>query len=138
MNGSTPREGADHDMVEAVVQVGARETPYVRCGRGVCWAILLAADATERMRLVRRFMRYGPVLGPLPPLDDPRWPGEAAAWLRGVIDGLGLDRPALVLAPSLAFLAGTLARDDAGVGDVLIAADDDARGDIVLAAAPAD
>lgn len=115
------------EMVEAVVQVGAVETVYLRAGRGERVAVVLAADAAERLRLVRRFAACYRVVAPVPPVPPAGSGGAAhtAAWLHGVIDGLGLDRPTLVLEPALSLLAEQLWRGVAWVGDVVIAAQDD-------------
>ncbi|CAN5755201.1 hypothetical protein BH23GEM9_BH23GEM9_32220 [soil metagenome] len=114
------------ELVEAVVQVGDRETLYLRCGRGPRVVVVLAEEATERLRLVQRFARHSRVVAPVPPWEDVDvWPAAAATWLRGVIEGLGLDRPTVALAPTLALLAGALSRGADYVGDVIIAADDD-------------
>ncbi|HSK19481.1 MAG TPA: hypothetical protein VK912_10080 [Longimicrobiales bacterium] len=118
-------------IIEAVVQVGVQETHYLRCGRGDRVVVVLTGDAAERMRLIHHYAGGGRVIAPVPPLGDPirptmaddaagapdaghRWmagddDGPAAAeWIVGVIDGLGLDRPAVVLAADLAWLAERL------------------------------
>lgn len=92
-------------MIEAVVQTGTFETSYRRAGAGS--AVLLLIGATEAAgddwlfgQLAGRFRIIAPVLptvlhgsyGPHPPGDGP----GLEVWLRGLIDGLGLDRPALV------------------------------------------
>ena len=124
----------DGGIIEAVVQVGAQETHYLRCGRGDRVVVVLTADAAERLRLMRHYAGGGRVIAPVPPVlnamapvavddaagapDDSdrrvnRMPHEeegraAADWFSGVIDGLGLDRPAVVLAADLAWLAARL------------------------------
>ncbi|HSJ32727.1 MAG TPA: hypothetical protein VK933_14895 [Longimicrobiales bacterium] len=124
----------DGGIIEAVVQVGAQETHYLRCGRGDRVVVVLTGDAAERLRLMRHYADGGRVIAPVPPMRDTtppvaagraagtpdaarRWPGwmaqdddgrAAADWIFGVIDGLGLDRPAVVLAPDLAWLAARL------------------------------
>lgn len=118
-------------IIEAVVQVGAQETHYLRCGRGDQVVVVLTDDASERLRLIRHYAGSGRVIAPVPPLlvgtprvvaggaadppeDAGRLPGgmvragdgrAAADWIIGVIDGLGLDRPAVVLAADVAWLA---------------------------------
>lgn len=118
----------DGGIIEAVVQVGAQETHYLRCGRGDRVVVVLTGDAAERLRLIRLYADSGRVIAPVPPTCDatvaagapddarrgPGWmaqddDGRAAAdWIFGVIDGLGLDRPAVVLAADLAWLAARL------------------------------
>jgi hypothetical protein len=84
-------------MIEAVVQTGLVETSYRRAGVGE--PVLILAGRTEREagdwlfgQLAERFRTIAPVL----PGE-----GELEAWLRGLIDGLGLDRPAVVAATAL-------------------------------------
>jgi pimeloyl-ACP methyl ester carboxylesterase len=92
-------------MIEAVVQTGAFETSYRRAGAG--GPVLLLIGATEAAmgdwlfeQLAGQFRIIAPVLPPCvdggdstaPPGDD----HELELWLRGLIDGLGLERPALV------------------------------------------
>lgn len=122
----------DGGIIEAVVQVGAQETHYLRCGRGDRVVVVLTGDAVERLRLMRLYADGGRVIAPVPPKRDatvvaggaagapddarrgPGWmaqddDGRAAAdWIFGVIDGLGLARPAVVLAADLAWMAERL------------------------------
>jgi hypothetical protein len=135
----------DGGIIEAVVQVGAQETHYLRCGRGDRVVVVLTADAAERRRLMRHYADGGRVIAPVPPLRDAtapvaaggaagepddarRWlawmtqddEGRAAAdWIFGVIDGLGLERPAVVLAADLAWLAARLADGSGDAFDLL-------------------
>ena len=88
-------------VVEAVVQVGAQETPYLRCGRGGDCVIVVTTDAAERSRLLTLFDGYC-VVAPLVEQSHPNWFDDAASlshWLRGVIDGLGVQRPLVVVRP---------------------------------------
>jgi hypothetical protein len=111
------------ELVQAVVHVGAVETVYLRGGRGDSTCVVLAEADAERMRLMRRFGEHGRVVAPVPPWPtDSLRPAATAAWLRGVIDGLGLDRPGIVLAADLSALADELARTSPEIGDVIIAA----------------
>lgn len=99
-------------IIEAVVQVGADETRYLRCGRGERVILVLAADDEERLRLLRRFADGCCVIAPVLHRPLRRAADQEAAveaWLRDVIDGLGLERPAVLLAPDHAWLADRLA-----------------------------
>jgi hypothetical protein len=112
--------GAEPQIVEAVVQVGAEETRYLRCGRSGQVALVVAMDAAERLRLVRLLAAERRVIAPVPPLltgSLTAWSGaDLGAWLRDVVEGLGLDRPALVLEAALAALAPAV---DAVAGDAI-------------------
>ena len=126
-------------VIEAVVQVGAEETPYLRCGSGPRAVVVLAMNREERLAMLRR---YAPVYRVIAPdmAGCPATAGHGAGggfrtavpatgsstsapaaptpkdWLLGVVEGLGLDRPLVALAPDLAQLAAQLA---AGCGDEL-------------------
>ncbi len=108
-------------VVAAVVQTAAAETPYRRAGTG--WPVLLllgSAGAGERERLFMRLALEFRVVEPetpRSPLGDAtaRTPGhEWNGWIRGVIDGLGLDRPALAADGTFAQRAEEFARSDPG------------------------
>lgn len=115
-------------IIEAVVQVGAQETRYLRCGRGERVVVVLAGDTEDRLRLMRRYAAAHCVIAPVPhePVaggahgaEGPAGQGGAAAleeWLLGVIDGLGLDLPAVFLAAEYAWLADRLG---AGRGELM-------------------
>lgn len=99
----------DGVIIEAVVQVGAQETRYLRCGRGERVVVVLAAGEDERLSLMREYSAEHRVIAPVP-YDRSGWwihVGSAAvgSWLDGVIDGLGLDRPTVVLASDVAWMA---------------------------------
>lgn len=87
------------EPIEAVVQVGARETRYLRCGCGPS-VLVLAVDRAARLRLLERLAGGYRVIAPEPPP-----PTEAAAlqqWVRELIEGLGLEQPLVALCPGLA------------------------------------
>jgi pimeloyl-ACP methyl ester carboxylesterase len=84
-------------MIEAVVQTGSFETTYRRAGYGGA-VLLLVGDAGAAGdwlfdQLAARFR----TIAPLQPagIEDGSY-ATFEPWLRGVIDGLGLQRPALV------------------------------------------
>lgn len=94
--------GPSSTIVEALVEAGGVETRYCRAGRGT--PVLLVARAGVEVRGSRTFAelaRHGCVIAPEPP--DPATTGAGggppriADWLRDVIDGLGLERPSLVV-----------------------------------------
>ncbi len=85
------------DVVEAIVQIGEVETPYRRAGRGRATLLLLDATQPDRDRVFRRLAAEGLVIEPLVLPDATDWP----RWLRGVVDGLGLDRPDLAVSAGL-------------------------------------
>ena len=102
-------------IIEAVVQVGAQETRYLRCGRGDQVIVVLAEDAAERLNMLCHYAQHHRVIAPVP--DECPDPNGTAGltmenWLLGVIDGLGLDQPAIVLAPGLAQVAERLTQAD--------------------------
>jgi hypothetical protein len=107
-------------VIEAVVQVGAQETRYLRCGRGSAAVVVLAVDADQRLDLLKQHAARYRVVAPVPPVcptagrygpagtgHPPVVPETAAFedWMRGVIDGLGLERPSVVLGPDMAWAA---------------------------------
>lgn len=96
---------SDRRLIEAVVQVGADETLYLRCGRGPRVLVVLAQDAAERLRLIERFATEHRVIAPL---GVGGFATEVERWLCGVIEGLGLERVPVALAPELAWLATRL------------------------------
>lgn len=100
-------------MIEAVVQVGALETRYLRCGRGPS-VVLLLADAPDPGAVARLAADHRVII-PTPPVP-PLAPGDLERWLRGLIEGLGLEQPVLALAPGLARLAPRLLD---GCGDLV-------------------
>lgn len=99
------------EVIEAVVQVGAQVTPYLRCGRGTP-VVILAEDAHERSRLVRLLGEQFCAVAPAPPGRR-----RLGLWLREVIDGLGLAEPALVVAAGWA--GGAALASEAGLPALL-------------------
>jgi hypothetical protein len=105
-------------VAEALVQVGATETRYYRAGRGTPVLVLSRApSAGSRAPLFAELSRHHCAIAP----ELPRTPGDGAvgapsgdvaAWLRDVIDGLGLERPGLVVDEELALDALELALGD--------------------------
>lgn len=100
-------DGADA-TIEAVVQIGSAETPYRRGGRGAAVLLLASGSATERTRVFQRLTASHLVIEPLALPAPEDWP----VWLRGVVDGLGLVRPDLVVSPDLAPAADAFAAGD--------------------------
>jgi pimeloyl-ACP methyl ester carboxylesterase len=102
---------AGRRVVEALVQTGHTETLYRRAGRGAPVVLLggplgpMRADLALFYCLARRFRVVAPEVGWLPSTEAGAEPDPArpsfCGWLRGVIDGLGLVRPAIVVEDSL-------------------------------------
>jgi hypothetical protein len=98
----------ESSVLAAVVQVGVRETPYLRCGRGAP-AIILATAESDRLRLLHLLGRHFGAIAPVLPWVPAGPPDPAlGTWLRGVIDGLGLQRPTVVLTAALGKHASVL------------------------------
>jgi hypothetical protein len=105
-------------MIEAVVQTGRFETAYRRAGNGGP-VLLLAGDPGAAGDWL--FEQLAAHFRTIAPLGSGRIDGGGYAtfelWLRGLIDGLGLQRPALVAgfsaaAPLLRFAAADPHRVD--------------------------
>ncbi len=108
-------------VVAAVVQTAAVETSYRRAGRGRSVLLLVGvAPAGERERLFMRLAAEFRVVEPEAPRslldgwEDRVSVEEWSVWIRGVIDGLGLDRPALAADATHAPRAEEFARADPG------------------------
>lgn len=97
-------------VVEALVQAGRVETRYVRAGRGLPVLLLSRAGLlrTAESRLFRALAREFRVVAPALAPDGEygvggvTHPMDTRIWLRDVIEGLGMERPGLVAAASLA------------------------------------
>lgn len=108
--GSAGAPFGDRQIVKALVQTGSTETVYRRAGQGPTLVLLLRPrGADERERLLSSLARAFRVIDPTPPEDV----GDAwSSWLRGVVDGLGLQRPALLADAGTVSRAEALARTD--------------------------
>jgi pimeloyl-ACP methyl ester carboxylesterase len=102
---------------EAVLVTGAIETHYRRAGNGRPLLLLLpcnSADSAGKQLfegLATRCRVIAPVQPPGVPFSD---------WLRDLIDGLGLDRPYLIVDTSIAEVARGFAQvEDERVGGVV-------------------
>lgn len=96
MRDRAPGADGPGETVHAVVQVGDAVTGYVRMGRGR--TVVLVRDGGGRAPpsdpLVERLSELFRVIAPVGPDPDA---ADACGWLRGIIEGLGLDRPDLVV-----------------------------------------
>jgi pimeloyl-ACP methyl ester carboxylesterase len=84
-------------MIEAMVQAGPFETAYRRAGRGATVLLLLAGEDQNQGdwlfgTLGERFRTIAPDLPP----ELEATPSLLGPWLRALIDGLGLELPAVV------------------------------------------
>ena len=92
-------------MIEAVVQTGTFETRYRRAGSGASVLLLdpqghQAPGAWLFDALTARFRVIAPVVPQAVAAGDEA-AGALEPWLRGLVDGLGLDRPGVVASASL-------------------------------------
>jgi hypothetical protein len=92
----------DSTVIEAAVQVGADVTRYLRCGSGDRVVVVVAGDGEERSRLIARHCGRCRVIAPV--IDSAAY-AAFPEWLAGVIEGLGLDQPDVVMAADHADLA---------------------------------
>lgn len=95
--------------LRAVLTVGAVETEYLRCGSGrpalvLSPALAAAIEAGDVPPVLREMRLIVPVHTTIAALAAPADAAHSAlgVWLRGMIDGLGLEGLTVVVAPSLA------------------------------------
>ncbi len=108
-----PARGA---ALRAVLTVGAVETEYLRWGSGrpalvLSPALAAAIEAGDVPPSLREMRLIVPVHTTIEALAAPADAAHSVlgAWLRGMIDGLGLDGLTVVVAPSLAPELGAFA-----------------------------
>lgn len=121
-------------MIEAVVQTGCFETAYRRAGNGAAVLLLGAGGGEMEWPFEALAARYR-VVAPARPVIGPEGDSDGGnVWLRGVIDGLGLDRPGVVAgAGDGPWLLAFAAIDPHRVGRVVLLSDGEAH--VPLAAA---
>lgn len=124
-----PGERQETSMIEAVVQAGSFETAYRRAGRGGTVLLLLAGEDRELAdwlfdTLAERFRTIAPDLPP----DLEARPTFFGAWLRALIDGLGLEQPAVVVGAAHTHALLRFAARDADRVGRLVLLQGDARG----------
>lgn len=112
--------------VQALVRVDGVEIPYLRAGRGPAVLLLTGMSREEDEEplpgggavleiLSLRFRVIAPLQTPPPGRTT------GAHWIRGIIDGLGLDRPMVITeADQAPLLLRAIARDPGRLGAVLI------------------
>ncbi len=112
--------------VQALVRADGVEIPYLRAGRGPAVLLLtgmsreegeepLPGDGPVLEILSLRFRVIAPLRTP------PSGPTNGAHWIRGIIDGLGLERPMVVAeAEQAPLLLRAIARDPEQIGAVLL------------------
>jgi hypothetical protein len=95
-------------LIEAVVQVGPMETSYVRAGHGFPVLLLTGSHPVEDsvLPLLGRLSDHFRVIALSPPRKrSGGGQGESSptlhGWLDGVLEGLGIERAALVIAVPL-------------------------------------
>lgn len=97
----------------ATIRTGSLETRYARAGVGRPVLLLAAPDRElPAAGLFTALARECRVFAPLPPQADGRESTATPAWLRDLIDGLGLERPAVIAAPAYAELTRDFAIND--------------------------
>jgi len=89
----------DREWVEASITAGGRETRYIRSGRGRVVLLLSTGDLAAVPAdpwLDRLGDGFRVIAASIPPALADETPAAFSCWLDGVIDGLGLRRPAIV------------------------------------------
>jgi hypothetical protein len=124
--------------VEALIQVGAQKTRYLRGGTGPTLLLLLdpSAGAVAGSPLFAMLARHFRVIAPLSvptPADPPPALGAhidedatagADRWLIGLLEGLGLDRPVVVAGHDLArFVLNFRVRHGGRIGTAVVLSD---------------
>jgi hypothetical protein len=79
----------------AVVQVGDVETGYRRAGRGPSVLLLTTAVSASADEVFAALALHFRVIQPAWPVGLPI--ADVSHWLRGIIEGLGLERPLLLV-----------------------------------------
>jgi pimeloyl-ACP methyl ester carboxylesterase len=126
-----PAAPTSRGVVEALVQTGTTETRYRRAGRGSPVLLLGRPDGCGAVQasLFRLLAARFRVISPEPPRQTRGGAGATgqgvpappfSAWLRGLIDGLGLVRPAIVAEESLGVAALRFALTDPARVDRLV------------------
>lgn len=143
-----PIAGIAPVMIEAVVQTAATETVYCRAGSGVQILLLSNGGANAPCgevlfsRLAQHFRVIAPEAGARAAeeslSDAAGEPLAISAWLRAVIDGLGLTRPSIVADDAFAIAALGFALTDPDRVDRLVMVSRDAADPALAADAFAD
>ena len=108
-----------YEIIEATVQAGDTEIAYRRSGKGRPTILLRGEAGDPAPDPVLRALASKRMV--VEPLGLPPTAAERARWLRGVVEGLGLDRPDLVVSEGLAADARRfLAEEPHRVGEVLL------------------
>lgn len=114
-------------MIEAMVQAGAFETMYRRAGRG--GTVLLVLPGEDQALGDWLFVTLGErlrTIAPVLPRELETAPSLFDAWLSALIDGLGLEQPAVVAGVVYAHaLLSLAARDPERLGRLVLLHDGD-------------
>ena len=88
---------------------GGIETPYRRAGCGPTVLLLVSGDAADTEDLVRDLSEGFRVIAPQVPTVAGAGLDALVRWFRDLVEGLGLERPAIVVEASLAPVARSAA-----------------------------